>query len=106
MAGADIKYADYGYAVGGTGADLTTVTTDKITVLGFAFSGNADNATCAVTTKDLGGITYINCALFKTNGNDLDAAGNKIMFGPEGKKFDGLKVKNSNAADTLFIYVK
>lgn len=105
MAAADIVKGSWGYSVGGTGTDATTVTTDTIIVKAMAFAGNADNATCTITAKDNGGLDK-SCIKFKTNGFDLDASGQYVYFGEDGIRLESPIVTLSNASDMLYIYLK
>jgi len=107
MAGADIKKMPFGYVLGGTGADETEVFSGKVRIKLMMFSGNADNATCSLTTKDNGGGTYYSCGMFKSNDtNELNSAsGNYMWFGEKGVEFNGLKANMSHANDRLYIYL-
>jgi hypothetical protein len=102
MAAATSTATEWGYHVtGDTG--VVTVNAGKVYVKAVAFAGNADNATGAVTSKVAG--ADVSCFKFKTNGNDLDAAGNYMYFGEKGIAFTGLAVTLSHASDVLYIYV-
>lgn len=105
MAAVDIKQFKFGIMAGGTGVDETDVFTDERVVKMMCFSGNADNATCALSTKDLDG-KYVDVhALKSSDTNELNAAsGNWLWFGEAGCTFNGLKITPSNANDRLFIH--
>lgn len=102
MAAATITATEWGYLATG-GVDATEINAGKVYVKAVAFAGNADNATGAVTSLVSGAAT--SCFKFKTNGNDLDAAGNYMFFGEKGIAFTGLAVTLSHASDALYIYV-
>ncbi len=107
MAVATIKEMPFGYVVGGTDTDETTVFTTKKRIKLMTFAGNADNATCTVTSRDSGGLTYFTVHKFKSNDtNELNSAsGNSQWFGERGVEFDGLKVKPSHADDRIYIFI-
>ena len=109
MAAMDFTRTEWGIVAGGTGTDATSVDSGTLRVKAMAFAGNADNATCTCTTSIKTGTTaaakLISCIKFKTNGNDLDAAGNKIYFGEKGVPMTNLTVTMSHADDRLYIYL-
>lgn len=104
MAGCAYTQMPWGYVCGGTDVDATEIFGTKARLKALAFAGNADDATCAITTKGLSG-EYTDTIKFKTNGNDLDAGGNKMNWGPEGIPIHGLTVKLSHANDRLYVYL-
>ena len=103
MAAADMSRGEWGIVVGGTGTDATTVNTGRLWVKALAFAGNADNATCAITT-DIAG-TATSCIKFKTNANDLDVGATNMYFGERGVPFSNMIVTLSHANDRLYIYL-
>jgi len=105
MAAADIDVLEFGLKVGGTGTDETEVFADKRYIKMLCFSGNADNATCELATKDPSGAYVDVHALKSSDTNELNAAsGNYIWFGERGSPFVGLKVTLSHANDRLYIH--
>jgi len=103
MAAADMTATEWGYVVGGTDTDARTVSNDKLWVKAIAFAGNADNATCTITS-DVNG-TATSCYKFKVNGWDLDCANNFVFFGDGGRPFTKMIVTLSSADDRLYIFL-
>jgi len=101
---ADLTNTEWGYLVGGTDTDAKVVNSGKIWIKAMAFAGNADNATCTLTS-DVNG-TATSCFKFKTNANDLDASGCHVFLGDEGVPFTNLTATPSHASDLLYIFVK
>lgn len=105
MAAVDLKQFHFGYMCGGTGVDATEVFSDRRQIKMICFSGNADNATCALQTKDLDGTYTAVHALKASDTNELNSAsGNLLWFGETGAPFHGLKITPSHASDRLFIH--
>ena len=102
MAAATVTATEWGYHVSGD-TGVVTVSTGKVYVKAVAFAGNADNATCAVTSKVAG--ADVSCFKFKTNANDLDVGASNMYLGQNGVAFTGLAVTLSHASDVLYIYV-
>jgi hypothetical protein len=106
MAAMDKTQMPWGWKCGGTGTDATEVFSHKARIKALAFAGNADNATCAITTKNHSDMAvYTDTIKFKTNGNDLDAAGNYVFFGEQGIPVHGMTVTLSHADDRLYVYL-
>ena len=103
MAAVDKSNTEWGILMGGTGTDATVVDSGRLKVKAIGFAGNADNATCALTS--LVGATQVSCAKFKTNGDDLDMSRNYIYFGEKGTYFTNLTATLSHADDRLYIYL-
>lgn len=105
MAAADIVQMPFGYVVGGTGIDDTEVFANKKRIKMISFSGNADTATCALTSKNHKA-SYVSCGKFMSNDtNELNSAsGNHMWFGERGSTFWGLKVNLSNTGDHCYIH--
>jgi hypothetical protein len=102
MAAATVTKKEFGYTVSGdTGA---VAISGKLRIKALAFAGNTDNATCAVTSRS-GSAAASTCFKFKTNGNDLDAAGNYMFLGDNGVPFDDISITLSHASDVLYIYL-
>lgn len=100
----DMTHTEWGYVLGGTNGTAKVVDAGKIWVKAIAFAGNADNAT-ATLTNDVAG-TATSCYKFKTNGNDLDAAGNHVFLGDKGVPLTNLTVTMSHANDRLYIFLR
>lgn len=103
MAAVDKVHTEFGYVMGGTGTDATTVDSGTLRVKAMAFAGNADNATCACTIVKNG--AAVSCYKFKTNGSDLDAPHGHVYFGERGVPLTGLAVTPSHADDRLYIFI-
>lgn len=103
MAAATIVETRWGFYVTG-GTDATTIKSGKVRVKAIGFAGNADNATCALTSLENETKTAISCAKFKTNADDLDMSRNYVYFGERGVEFESLACTLSNAGDYLYIY--
>jgi len=100
MAAATVTHTEWGYLVtGDTGA--VTVSTGRLRIKAIGFSGNADNATAALT--GLKGTTATSLIKFKTNADDLNTQ--VAYFGENGIPVTGLAVTLSNAADEVYIYL-
>ena len=52
------------------------------------------------------GVFAVSCFKFKTNGNDLDASENQIVFGSPGVSFTNLTAKLGSADDRLYVFVE
>ena len=103
MAVADTSRTEWGILVGGTGTDATTIASGTLYIKSMAFAGNADNATCVLTT-DKGG-TATPFYKFKSGAEELDAALRHVYFGEVGVKATGLIATLSHANDRLYIYL-
>jgi len=104
MAGCTKTHTEWGYVLGGVDTDATSVDSGKIWVKAMAFAGNADNATCTLTSDV--NATATSCFKFKTNGNDLDCANSHVFFGDKGRPFTNLTATLSHADDRLYIFLK
>lgn len=105
MAACDKTLAEWGYILGGTGTDATVVNAGTIRVKAMAFAGNADNATCVLTTSQPGNDTTVSFYKFKVNGWDLDCTDNHVFFGEDGIPLTGLTVTLSHANDRLYLFL-
>jgi len=103
MAVCDMTATEWGYVLGGTDTDAKVVSAGKLWIKAMAFAGNVDNATTTLTS-DVGG-TATSCFKFKTQGNDLDAAGCHVFFGDKGRPFTNLTAKLGHADDRLYIFL-
>jgi len=101
---ADIGSTEWGYVVGGTAHDATVVNAGTIWVKVLAFAGNADGATCVITSTDNSGAAA-SCFKFKVDGNDLDASGCHVFFGDKGRPFTNMTVDNGHNDDALYIFL-
>lgn len=104
MAAATISSAEWGYSITG-GTDATTISTGRLRIKAIGFSGNADNATCTLTTLEAG--VAVSFAKFKSSdtGELNSATGNFMYFGESGIPVSGLACTLSNASDHLYIYL-
>jgi hypothetical protein len=103
MAAVDTKVTAWGILVGGTGTDATTITTGRLRVKAMAFAGNADNATCALTTVEQGAATSV--YKWKTNADDLDCGSSHVYFGEYGIELNSPVVTISHADDRLYLFL-
>ena len=106
MAGSTVTGTEYGYSIVGTGADATTINAGKIRVKALAFSGGADEATCALTSVVAG--TAVTCYKFKCDaggGGDLNAGATHAFFGDKGVVFNGLACAISSNTSHLYVYL-
>ena len=101
---AGVTPTEYGYMVT-NGNSATTIAAGKIRIKAMSFSGNADNATAALTSIVADVAT--SCFKFKSNDtNELNSAsGNFVYFGENGVPFTGLAVTLSSTSDHLYIYL-
>ena len=104
MAAATVTETEYGFMVTG-GTTATTINSGTLRVRALAFAGNADNATCVLTSLVGAAATATSCFKFKTNANDLDCGESNVYFGEKGVCFTGLALTLSNAADILYVYL-
>ena len=104
MAGADIDVVAFGLKVGGTGADETTVFTNKRFIKALFFVANADDATCALSTKGPDN-KWVTVHALKGGAEELDASLRNLWFGDCRSPFNGLKVNLSHANDRLYIHL-
>jgi len=101
MAAATATKTEYGYSVTG-GVDATTIHAGRARVKALAFMGNANDATCALTTIPGDGSTAVAFMKFKTQANDLDPAP-YVFFGDNGIPVKDLAVTLSNTSDLLLV---
>lgn len=102
MAVADISKMGFGLLIGGTDKDETTAFTDVRQVKALYFFGNADAASCVITSKNGSGawVTSHEFSLGAANDRGMVTA----WFGEIGSTFHGMKVTNSNNDDLLAIH--